>query len=57
MQASSLMHEELSEKPSILGIFTSPTLQFKRMKNQRNILFPLALLMVLIIISSALMSW
>lgn len=57
MQASSLMHEEISGKPSILGIFTSPTLQFKRMKNQRNILFPLALLMVLIIISSSLMSW
>ncbi|EOO21534.1 MULTISPECIES: Yip1 family protein [Bacillus] len=57
MQASSLIQEEISGKPSIIGIFTSPTLQFKRMKNQRNIFFPLALLIVLIIISSALMSW
>ncbi|HDR7633946.1 TPA: YIP1 family protein [Bacillus mycoides] len=57
MQASSLIQEEISGKPSIIGIFTSPTLQFKKMKNQRNIFFPLALLIVLIIISSALMSW
>ncbi|MDD1370867.1 YIP1 family protein, partial [Bacillus sp. MHSD17] len=35
MQASSLIREEISGKPSILGMFTSPTLQFKRMKNQR----------------------
>ncbi|PGZ50297.1 hypothetical protein A6E27_04560 [Bacillus cereus] len=57
MQASSLIHEEISGKPSILGMFTSPTLQFKRMKNQRNIFLPLALLIVFIIVSSALMSW
>ncbi|HDR7586397.1 YIP1 family protein [Bacillus mycoides] len=57
MQASSLMHEEFSRKPSVFGIFTSPTLQFKRMRNQRNIFLPLTLLILLIIISSALISW
>lgn len=57
MQVSSFIHEEISGKPSILGMFTSPTVQFKRMKNQRNIFLPLALLIVLIIISSTLMSW
>lgn len=57
MQTYSQINEEQTEKPSILGILTSPSLQFKRLKTQRNIFLPLTVLILLIIASSALFSW
>ncbi|PDY77416.1 Yip1 family protein [Bacillus cereus] len=57
MQTYSQINEEQTEKPSILGILTSPSLQFKRLKTQRNIFLPLVVLILLIIASSALFSW
>ncbi len=49
--------EKQTEKPSIIGIFSSPGLQFERMKSKRNVFVPLTLLIMLIIVSNALISW
>lgn len=57
LYTSNQISKELAEKPSIIGIFTSPGLQFERMKSKRNIFVPLIILIVLIITSSALISW
>ncbi|HEK9102755.1 YIP1 family protein [Bacillus pfraonensis] len=57
METNTALNDDLTKKPSIFSMITSPTLQFQRMRTQKPILLPLFIILLLTIITSALISY
>ncbi|MEN1938380.1 Yip1 family protein [Paenibacillus sp. 102] len=57
METNTALNDDLTKKPSIFSMITSPTLQFQRMRTQKPILLPLFIISLLTIITSALISY
>lgn len=57
MEANAAFNDDLTKKPSIFSMITSPTLQFQRMRTQKPIILPLIIILLLTIITSALTSY
>ncbi|WP_243525456.1 Yip1 family protein [Bacillus pseudomycoides] len=57
METNTALNDDLTKKPSIFNMITSPTLQFQRMRTQKPIIPPLIIILLLTIITSALISY
>ncbi|PDZ96538.1 YIP1 family protein [Bacillus cereus] len=57
METNTGLNDDLTKKPSIFSIITSPTLQFQRMRIHKPIIVPLIIILLLTIITSALISY
>ncbi|PEU06729.1 YIP1 family protein [Bacillus sp. AFS019443] len=57
METNTTLNDDLTKKPSIFSMITSPTLQFQRMRTHKPIIVPLIIILLLTIITSILISY
>lgn len=57
MEANVVLEEEKMKKPSLLGIITSPSNQFERMKEKAPIGLPIVIILLLMAVSGALVAY